>query len=313
MLKMVDAGEAVPMPIGGEVANDERQSPAFLRRMYLQNLYRFFRLYSMRSEYSSPFSSPGSYLFFANHLFQGSELEKRISEISAFLLKRGRKEEALQVLRNCTSKGQNYQYYMLMGTIMGDSSDHAKELECFEKAVDMNPDSRKALLGLARAYFHCSDFDKSLDIYERLMELSPESKSYQLNAAICLANLHQEDRALKFLYKLNYLHPDDAAVERVLALVLLSCGRTEEAQKHYERLSQQDSVSPLDVLYAGYCHWFLGDLSSAIGSFRHYLTIDGADIDKLEVALMQTDADLLKQHHIGDIDIRMMLDVLTAI
>ena len=313
MLKMVDDGEAVPMPIGGEVAADERQSPAFLRRMYLQNLYRFFRLFAVRSQYSSPFSSTDCYLFFANKLFRGSELEKRVPEVGAFLMKRGRKDEAMQVLLNCTSIGQNYQYYMLMGTLLGDSSDNDKELECFKKAVSLNPVSNKALVGLARAHFHCGHYDKALEIYERLLELSPESKSYQLNAAICLANLHQEEQALKFLYKLNYLHSEDVAVVRVLAWVLLSCGRAEEAQKHYERLLHQDPVSPLDVLYDGYCHWFLGHILSAIDSFKHYLTFDGMDIDKLETALMQTDADLLKLHHVSDIDIRMMLDALIAV
>ena len=313
MLKMVDEGEAMPMPIGGEVADEERQSPAFIRRIYLQNLYRFFRLFAMRSQFHNPFSDEADYLFFANELFAGSQLEKRMSEMGAFLLKRGKKSEAKSVLDNCKSIGQDYQYYMLMGTMLFDGGLKSAEVPFFEKAVSLKPDSRKALVGLARAYFHHGDYNKALEIYERLLELSPESKSYQLNAAICLSNLHQEEQALKYLYKLNYLYPDDATVTRVLAWVLLTCGRTEESQKHYENLLQQESVSSQDVLYAGYCHWFLGHISSAISSFRRYLSFDDADIDKFEEALFISDKELLMQHQITDTDIRMMLDALVAL
>lgn len=313
MLKMVDDGEAMPMPIGGEVAAEERQTPAFIRRIYLQNLYRFFRLFGMRSQFHNPFSDYKDYLFFANELFADSQLEKRMSEVGAFLLKRGKKNEARMVLNNCNSIGQDYQYYMLMGTLLSDAGLKDAEVPFFEEAVKLRPDSRKALVGLARAYFHHDDYDKSLEIYEQLLELSPESKSYQLNVAVCLSNLHRDEESLKYLYKLNYLYPEDAAVVRVLAWVLLSCGRIEESQKHYENLLQQESAIAQDALYAGYCYWFLGNISSAISSFRRYLTFADADTDKLEDALMLTDHDLFSQHQISNTDIRLMLDALVGV
>ena len=313
MLKMVDDGEAMPMPIGGEVAAEERQTPAFIRRIYLQNLYRFFRLFGMRSQFHNPFSDYKDYLFFANELFADSQLEKRMSEVGAFLLKRGKKNEARMVLNNCNSIGHDYQYYMLIGTLLSDAGLKDAEVPFFEEAVKLRPDSRKALVGLARAYFHHDDYDKSLEIYEQLLELSPESKSYQLNVAVCLSNLHRDEESLKYLYKLNYLYPEDAAVVRVLAWVLLSCGRIEESQKHYENLLQQESAIAQDALYAGYCYWFLGNISSAISSFRRYLTFADADTDKLEDALMLTDHDLFSQHQISNTDIRLMLDALVGV
>lgn len=313
MLKMVEDGEAMPMPIGGEVPEEERQTPAFIRRIYLQDLYRFFRLFGMRSHFHDLFSDYKDYLFFANKLFAYSHLEKRMSEMGAFLLKRGKKDEARLVLNNCKSLGQDYQYYMLMGTLLSESGLKETEVPFFLEAVRLRPDSRKALVGLARAYFHQGDYDKSLEMYEQLLDLSPDSKSYQLNIAICLSNLHREEDALKYLYKLNYLYPEDDAVVRVLAWVLLSCGRTEESLKHYEKLLQQESATSEDALYAGYDYWFQGEISSAINSFKRYLTFADADADKLEEALMQTDHDLLSQHQISDTDIRLMLDAFAGV
>lgn len=313
MLKMVDDGEAMPIPIGGEVGADERLSSAYIRRMYLQNLYRFFRLFHMRSHFRNPYGDRSDYLFFANALFAGTEIEKRVGEVGAFLLKRGKRDDAMEVLQNCSAAHQDYQYYMLMGAMSSGSGNSAKALECYQKAANLRPDSKKALVGLARACFQHGDYEESLRIYEQLLVLSPESKSYQLNAAVCLSNLHQEEQSLKYLYKLNYLYPDDVSVVRVLAWVLLWCGRTEESEKHYAALLQQESVTSQDVLCDGYCHWIQGDISSAIASFRRYLSFDDTDVEQLETALMTSDADLLMQHHITDTDRRMMLDTLVAL
>lgn len=313
MLKMVDDGEAMPMPIGGEVAAEERRTPAFIRRIYLQNLYRFFRLFSMRNQFHDSFSDYADYLFFANELLADSQLEKRMSEMGAFLLKRGKKNEARMVLNNCKSIGQDFQYYMLMGTLLSEDGIKASELPFFQEAVKLRPDSRKAMVGLARAYFHQGDYEKSLGIYEQLLALLPDSKSYQLNVAICLSNLHRNEEGLKYLYKLNYLYPEDAAMERVLAWVLLSCGRTDESLKHYDKLLQQESASAEDALYTGYGYWFQGNISSAIASFKRYLTFDDADTGKLEEALMQTDHNFISQHQISDTDIHLMLDVFAGV
>lgn len=314
MLKMVEAGEAMPMPIGGEVSAEERQTPAFIRRLYLQNLYRFFRLFGMRSQFHNPFSDSKDYLFFANELFADSQLEKRMSEMGAFLLKHGKKNEARLVLNNCKSIGQDYQYYMLMGTLLSDDGLKIAELPFFQEAVKLRPDSRKAMVGLARAYFHQGDYEKSLEIYEKLLALLPDSKSYQLNTAVCLSNLHRNEEALKYLYKLNYLYPEDAAVVRVLAWVLLSCERIDESLKHYEKLLQQEeSATAEDALYAGYGYWFQRNISSAINCFKRYLIFDDADRGKLEEALIKTDHDLLSKHQISDTDIRLMLDTLGAV
>ena len=45
ILKLAEEGDALPMPLGGEVSAEEQRQPAFLRRACLQNLYRFFAVH----------------------------------------------------------------------------------------------------------------------------------------------------------------------------------------------------------------------------------------------------------------------------
>ena len=75
MRKMLERGEATM----GEVPEEDMQTPAFLRRTYLMDLYRFFRLYPSRNEFQNPFDTShnelGTCEFFSLWLFKASPLE----------------------------------------------------------------------------------------------------------------------------------------------------------------------------------------------------------------------------------------------
>ena len=58
MRKMLDRGEATM----GEVPMEELTTPAYMRRAYLMDLYRFFRLYPNRQEFENPFAVSSSSL-----------------------------------------------------------------------------------------------------------------------------------------------------------------------------------------------------------------------------------------------------------
>ena len=312
MLKMVEEGEASPMPIGGDVAEEERNTPAFIRRMYLQNMYRFFRLYQMREEFKNPFAQQSTYLFFANRLFEGTSLEKRMPEVAAFLLKRRRYAEAQMVLDCCGQDVRDYQYYMMMGSLLQHLplSSWISEAECYRKALDLQPDSLKAKSGLARALFRIGNYEGALKAYEQLLEEQPDTKSYMLNAAICLSNLNRYEEALKILFKLNYLYPQDEYVNRVLAWVLTLAGKYEQAQKVYEQLLALDQPAPDDILNCGFCFWFSGNVANAVQFFRQYMSSRDTGFSKMETIILQSEYDIIRQHGISDVEIHLMLDIL---
>jgi hypothetical protein len=71
--EMLNSGEAVLGPVA---SNIDKESTTFLRRSYLQDLYRFFRLYPYRQDFRNPFEnfssvSGGPGFFF--HQFTVSE------------------------------------------------------------------------------------------------------------------------------------------------------------------------------------------------------------------------------------------------
>lgn len=311
IVKMIEEGEAMPMPMGGTVADEEKKSPAYIRRMYLQDLYRFFRLYSVRQEFVNPFDEMTHYLFFSNKLLSKTPLTKRMSEVVNFLVKRKCHSEADYLLLSYPEEQRDYQYYMLRGHLRQVSIDRDAEMEIewFEEALKLKPGDKKALAGLARAYFYQESYDKALVIYKQLLEINSESRSYMLNVSICMANLRQCDDALKLLYKLNYLNESDMDVILVLAWVLTIDGRFDEAKKYFTQLLAQEHPQVDCYLYQGYCLWFSGDITGAIESFRNYLG-NSAAYTSLESAFYLTEKDVISRHHIGEGEMQMMLDAI---
>ena len=313
MLRLIEEGEATAIPLGGEVPQEQQAEPPFLRRLYLQDLYRFFRLFAARSEFGNPFEH---IVFFAHPLFRfGNEAESSSHlSVARFLLKRRRYADAVSVLDNVPDQQYDFQYYMMMGTALTHltpTGSHLSPLACYHLALEKQPHSDKAQAALARALFADQRYGEALDTYVLLLEKQPDHRSYQLNAAVCLVNLQRSDEALKMLYKLNYLYPDDASANRVLAWALTLSGKYEQADKLYGQLLALDEPQPSDMLNYGYSLWLAGDVMKAISMFRQFIKARGDDAVDMEQELMHgAEHSLLLQHGITDTEIRLMLDTL---
>lgn len=317
MLQMVERGEASPIPLGGEISRDEQAQPAFVRRVYLQNLYRFFRLYSYRSEFRNPFvltADKGGAVFLASPLLCGGRMQHHLADVSKFLAKRGLYDQALTVLENTAGHQRNAAFYLLKATLLQRRHGIASPgvYANAQQAVMLDPDNEQALSVFARAAFSVPHFDEALQAYEKLLARKPDSRSYLLNAAICQTNMALYDEAEKRLFKLHYLYPDDLAVQRVLAWTLTQTGKYQQAEGYFRTLLAQDNPQPVDFLNHGYFCWLSGQVTEAIASFRRFMQCEGCEQYDMAQELMVTNRPLLEQGQIGDVEIRMMLDALNV-
>ena len=304
MMKMIDEGHAAPMPIGGQIDKEERKKPAFIRRMYLQSLYRFYRLHYMRREFPNPFEDQSKYLFFANGLFSGTPFECRLPEVTSFLLKRHRKEEASDVLFNNAGECDTFDYHILSAYLGSDPEIH------YRRALELIPNNERALSGLAKVMFRQSEYKQALDIYQQLMEINPEKKSYQLNKSVCLINLHRYDEAELILFRLNYENAGDQNVIRVLAWALTCNGKYEQAGRLYHQLMAEDSLVDGDLINYGIYLWLTGKIGEAADCFRTYNSKNSNDIWNSVSNLISKEERLLNRNGICEEEITMMFDII---
>ena len=308
MREMLERGEAAV----NEIAPEELKSAVYIRRIYLQDLYRFFRLFPQRSEFVNPFDQEEShYLFCANPIFSRTHLEPMFNDVVAFLLKQKRTAEAAKVLANYGEARRDFQFWMMAGYLIqhrkvGSSfMDGLDDLHCYEKALALQPDNEKALAGYARALFARGMYQEAQEIYDKLLVLNPEKKSYRLNRAVSMTNLGQYAGALKDLYRLNYESPEDRNVSRVLAWALVCEGKYEAAEKIYSDLLTDDA-NPDDLLNYGYCLWFSGNIDEAADCFHRFLK----ETDYQPQYVLENEAELLREKGITEPEQQLMLYIL---
>ena len=314
LMQMLDRGEATLAGIE-EMAKEELQSAAFLRRSYLQSLYRFFRVFPQRSEFFNPFEQKElpPYYFFANPLFRDTALEERFGEMVVFFMKHKVYDAAMMTLRNYREERRDAQFYMMNGTVL--MRTHETEnagltaKDSFARCLAIEPDNERVWSAYARVLFGSEDYSLALEYYEKLMAQHPDSRSYQLNAAVCMTNMDRYDDALKILYKLNYEQPDDNNINRVLAWTLVGAGKTEQAIRKYEELLNAESLQPDDLLNAAYCHWFGRDVQGAVALFRRYAQCEGVSFDAAQEFFVR-EARMIGKHGISDVEVRLMTDTL---
>lgn len=239
----------------------ENPSPAFARRLYLMDLYRFFRLFPNRAALFNPFDTAkgelGMCMFFTSKLFMGTPLERYKSEIVTVLLKRNLKQTARQLLETFPERMHDVQYYLWTGD--------------YAKALELEPDNERALNGHARKAFEQGYYDVALESYEHLLLQHPDKTGYKLNKAVCMISMEDYEDAIPLLYQLNFEQPENAHVTRVLAWALTCSGRQEQANRFYEELAGGEHPLAEDLLNRGYCLWLQGRVNEAAESFRKYM------------------------------------------
>ncbi len=314
IVSMLDRGEASLAGMD-DMMTEELQSPAYLRRAYLQNLYRFYRVFPQRAEFVDPFGQETvpRYFFFANPLFRNTPLEERFLQVVTFFMKRKVYDAARLVLQNYSPERCDAQFYLMNANVLMRTglSENAGLTACesYARLIELEPDNERGWAGYARALFACGEYGQSLSFYRKLIERHPDSKSYQLNAAVCLTNTGDYDEALKMLYKLNYEAPEDNHVNRVLAWALVGSHKYERAIPIYETLVGADSVVADDLLNAAYCQWFSGNVTTAVGLFRRYGKADGVTFDPAD-AFLNSEAKTLSSHGISEVEAHLMADLL---
>ena len=305
MLDLLDRGEL--SVIGEQMFGEDMQQPAFLRRKYLQDVYRFFRLFPSRSVFNNPFNiitGSGRLFFFCESCFCETPLVSDFVEVAAFLAKQRYQRAALRVLKNCPEQVHGERYYLTLATLSA-----AEATDCYQKVLAQNPQQPQALRGLARTHFAEQDYQGALDAYEQLLSLHPNHHNYLLNKAVCLANLQQYDKAQKILFKMNYEMPDNQNIKRVLAWILVGSGKLEQATSLYEQLLE--TPRPDDYLNSGFCKWICGQIVEAVELFRKYADACGSNGFNAEMEFRR-ERELLQRNGIGDVEIRLMIDMLTA-
>lgn len=270
MREMMGSGDA----LGHAVSDVDKNNPAYIRRMYLQDLFRFFRLFPQRDYLVKAFSAP-LHVFVANDIFRHEGLNRYMAELGSFMLKR-KDNESLACLIGSYHDDDDVKWLLLEGIYDMNIGRPDMAMDKFDRVLELHPDNERATALLAKACLVQGELSEAEMHYEKLCMLHPDNIGYSLNYCVTLTDAEKYDEAVTMLYKLNYEHPESLEIVRVLAWGLLGQGRLEPAGKEYSRLLDSGKASASDYLNAGYCRWFGGNLSGAVELFKKYKELEAS-------------------------------------
>lgn len=272
----------------------DTHTPAFARRVYLQDLFRFFRLHPHRDGFVSPFDDH-RHLFMMQPLLRPLFTEEQMCRMAAFLINVKLTGDAILLMQGW--EGATLQYHLLCGRLAQlrpDAFAHTSEWH-YDQALALSPDHLKALKAKARILFQNGLYQEAFALYQRLSLLDADNSAFPLYAATCQANMGEYEDALKTLFRLDYQSPDSPAVTRVLAWTLMACGRLDEALAKYQRLDGEGE----DLQNHAYCLWMKGRVADAASLIEQsHLPISDADMQMLRRAgITATEIQLMKENY----------------
>ena len=292
LVQMMKRGESA-IAMMNEKSKEEQSKPAFIRRNYLMDLYRFFMLFPNNRALYNPYNlqqdEQMDMVFIYSDLFMNTPMDKHKPAIVKMLKKRRMNKSLELLMQSFPEEMRDQNYYLWM--------------EDYERALEIDPENERALAGHARNRFKAKDYEEALQTYEHLLLNYPEKKSYMLNKAVCQVNMEDYEEAQKVLYQLNYEHPEDMSVAHVLAWSLTCDGKLEQAENLYRQLIAQEAPVPSDFLNYGYSLWLQGRINEAAEQLRKYAKLVAG---KETPAPLQLDDRWLKIRGISETEIYMM-------
>lgn len=289
----------------------ERPTKPFIRRMYLQDLYRFYKLNASSKYMDDPFKEQNGLLrgfFFDDYFLYCEEMKQAKQALARFFVKKRPEGEELSLLFDSYESDNDDDRLLRAGYMLqkGENGNVAKALEIYRDVYTKNPEREGVLNGIVRCLSHLERYEEACSYAEELVTLHPDTKSYQLNYSIILIKCNRCSAANKILFKLHYEYPEDRNIMRVLAWNMLMEDKKEKSIEMFDKIMESGKVIAQDNLNAGFAHWVSGKEQEAADYFVRYAKVE--NLHKLTHEI-DDEREFLKQHDIIEVDMCMMLDL----
>lgn len=238
-----------------------------ISRTYIQDLYRFHKLWKNRSEIEDPFKN--NIILTNNEITEKAFPQKEDKEkIADFLLALKDYDEALDLLDLLIEDNMDNSALLQKTGYALEMKGETRDAEEYYATADMiEPDNKWNLNRLGACNKAMGDYKRALDYYLRLEELKPDDLKTTMNIGLCHTMLYEYESALTYYYKVNYLDPNHKNAARAIAWCSLMTGDNDKAAQYYNQLTAEDG-SREDWMNTGHLRQILGDTPGALKAYR---------------------------------------------
>lgn len=279
-----------------------------LLNKYLQDLYRFFKLFRRKGEFNDPFANS---INLVNVSLLSDDLDDvdTLTLVAEFYFRRKYYQEALDVYLSISEKiPPTAQIFQKIGYCYHQQADIKNALINYEHAELLNADSAWTLRRIAACHKSLNNPQKALSYYERVASMNADDLAVTMNIGHCHLELENYKEAIKNYYKVEFLDEKSTRAWRPLAWCLLLSGDFDQSSGYYSKILN-DNPTAEDYLNMGHLALAQSNISKAIESYK--LSIDNkcTNVDWLIDSLKKDEKYLTK---IG-VDISLMPFIVDAL
>ena len=285
----------------------QQNSHSNTSKKYIQNLYRFYKLFTRKHEFTDIFQEEIN-LQYSDTLLPLLSNPKHIKDIASQLFNEKHFEEAEAMYAYYESMEiPSFEISQKRGFCLQQLKKYEEAIEQYEKADLMRPNNLWNITHLAQCYNYMGELKKATQYYLKAEELSPDDLNLQLQIGNSLAKLGLYEEAFKRFFKVHYLDEKSITVWRAIAWYSLISGKAEQAERFYSMIEESDGgASDSDLLNIGHMHWINQHFDKAIAYYKRCCEFVGLQSFR---EMIIADSDDLLMMHVSPMDLPIILDL----
>lgn len=268
--------------------NAEKKGREMIANKFVQDLYRFFKLFRRKGEFKDPFNT--SLNLVAHPLLQGVFDEaETLQLVGEFYFKRKYYADSFDIFNKLSYKmPPSAELFQKMGYCRQATGALDDAVRYYEQSELLNADSRWTMRRLASCYRALRQWDKALPYYRKLAEFKPDDANLALNIGYCLMETGNYKDALQQFFKAEFLMGESEKSTRPIAWCSLLSGDYERVRK-YLSILLSGTPTPEDYLNAGHLELLTGHLNEAVERYAESIAARNFDVNAFTDA-MKADA-----------------------
>jgi tetratricopeptide (TPR) repeat protein len=300
-----------------EMASEEKKTdPVMLSNaiftQYIQDLYRFYKLFPHKQDFEDVFLPNTDYTAcaFFPKFFDPREFGE---QLAAFYFSKDHWEEAIKTYHFLESKGVSYsQLYQKLGYAYQKTKQWAKALEAYQRAELFDTDKQWILKKLAWCSMKLGDYSGALEAINQALKEEPKNLNLHSQAGQCYLNLGQYEEAIRHYTQVRFFSPGNLKALRPIAYAQFVSGHLEEAEEAYrEILDTTETPGPYDLMNAGHVALSLGHKEDALKRYREALSANEMNKHSFE-KIFSEDIPYLIKHGIREEELPLMLEFILS-
>ncbi|MDL2289786.1 hypothetical protein LJB95_00080 [Paludibacteraceae bacterium OttesenSCG-928-F17] len=239
-----------------------------ISKQYIQDLFRFFKLYPQRNDFENMFDSAltlhRTMLF--DILSAGSELKTGIAE---YYFSKQLYPQALDLFNDLLrTEEPTAAIYQKTGYAHQKQSNINDALEAYLKADIIQPDDLWTIKKIALCYRMQGNFEKALEYYKHAEFIEGEKPTTQMQIANCYLQMGKNKEALNIYFKLDAEDEENIRIQRAIAWAAFVAGNLPQGEYYIKKVLESENSISHDYLNAGHISFSLRKRKEALEYYR---------------------------------------------